>query len=279
MKELGGLRLKPTLERLITDGRTYDFTNLMIKSRGALEYQKSFFKPPDLDPTDLQFDAKHEQVLASVQALSQEIAASRERKQARSRRMYQEEQDLPAANLHEQATSQGPLGEAGPTESWRERQERRQAQFKPTPTTDGNAERRDARRKAERGREMDRRRDEGRYDNHPSQYNMARDDSPLVARNELQSKYDKRYLKSRKTPLLTRATSAQDSFARSSATRSGQRDATLQLRRESLAQQNNKRQRQPDVPTRLRKRKVDDPLPGRRRGDVGPIATTPRTAT
>ena len=188
--------------------------------------------------------------------------------------MYAEEQDsVPHGNMHEHATSTGPLGAAGETESWRERQARRQAQFKPQPAPEGHAERQDARRKAERGRDLEHRRQR------PEMHNMARDDSPdLAPRAELQSKYDKRLTASRKTPLITRATSARGALERTTATRAGQGDARMQLRRESLAQQNNKRARQPDVPTRLRKRKVDDPLPGRRRGDVGPIATTPRGA-
>jgi hypothetical protein len=274
MKELGGLRLKPTLERLITDGRTYDFDNLMIKSRGALDYQKSFFKPPDLDPTDEGHDAKHEQVLASMAGLVQEMEAQRARKQNRSRRMYAEEQEnVPPANMHEHAATIGPLGEAGANESWRERQARRQAQFKPQSAPYGNAERQDARRKAERGRDMEHRRQK------PEVHNMARDDSPQLApRQELQSKYDKRLMASRKTPLLSRASSARGVLERSTATRAGEGDARMQLRRESLAQQNNKRARQQDVPTRLRRRRQEDPLPGRRRGDVGPIATTPRGA-
>ena len=264
-----GLRKKPTLLTLIEDGRTFDFDGLVIKSRAALDYQKSFFKPPDLDPTDEGHDAKHEQVLASMAALVQEMEAQRARKQSRSRRMYAEEQEnVPAANMHEHAATIGPLGEAGANESWRERQARRQAQFKPQSAPYGNAERQDARRKAERGRDMEHRRQK------PEVHNMARDDSPQLApRQELQSKYDKRLLASRKTPLLSRASSARGVLERSTATRAGEGDARMQLRRESLAQQNNKRARQPDVPTRLRRRRQEDPAPGRRRGDIGPIAT------
>ena len=270
-----GLRKKPTLLTLIEDGRTFDFDGLVIKSRAALDYQKSFWKPEALDPTDEGHDAKHEQVLASMAGLVQEMEAQRARKQNRSRRMYAEEQEnIPPANMHEHAaTTTGPLGEAGPTESWRERQARRQAQFKPQSAPYGNAERQDARRKAERGRDLEHRRQK------PEVHNMARDDSPQLApRQELQSKYDKRLLASRKTPLLSRASSARGVLERSTATRAGEGDARMQLRRESLAQQNNKRARQPDVPTRLRRRRQEDPLPGRRRGDVGKIATTPHGA-
>ncbi len=91
-------------------------------------------------------------------ALVQEMEAQRARKQSRSRRMHAEEQEnVPAANMHEHAaTTAGPLGAAGETESWRERQARRQAQFKPQPAPEGNAERVEARRKAERGRDMPR---------------------------------------------------------------------------------------------------------------------------
>ena len=202
--------------------------------------------------------------------LVQEMEAERARKQNRSRRMCAEEQEsVPPANMHEHAaTTTGPLGAAGETESWRERQARRQAQFKPQPAPEGNAERQDARRKAERGRDMEHRRQK------PEVHNMAKDDSPQLApRAELQSKYDKRLMASRKTPLITRASSARGALERTTATRAGEGDARMQLRRESLAQQNNKRARQPDVPTRLRKRKVEDPAPGRRRGDIGPIAT------
>jgi hypothetical protein len=267
---LGGLRKRPTLLTLIESGSTFNFDGLVIKSRAALDYQKSFWKPEIIDPTDEGHDGRHQEVLASMAALVQEMEAERARKQSRSRRMYAEEQDsVPPGNMHEHAaTTAGPLGAGGETESWRERQARRQAQFKPQPAPEGNAERQDARRKAERGRDMEHRRQK------PEVHNMARDDSPQLApRAELQSKYDKRLMASRKTPLITRASSARGALERTTATRAGQGDARMQLKRESLAQQNNKRARQADVPTRLRKRKVDDPLPGRRRGDIGPIAT------
>ena len=68
-----GLRKRPTLLTLIEDGRTFNFDGLVIKSRAALDYQKSFWKPEIIDPTDEGHDSRHQEVLASTAALLQEI--------------------------------------------------------------------------------------------------------------------------------------------------------------------------------------------------------------
>jgi hypothetical protein len=268
MKTLRGLELRPTFEGLIDSGRTYNFEGLQLKSRAALDYRESFYAPgPEEEPVDNDFDAKHEEILGQIHAIAMGLQQDIDRKQARSQRHYRESMP-PPASVQEHVTI-GPLGAAGESETWAQRQEKRKGQFKATPVPHGHADRQEARQKAERALKMSRARFK-----EPEEFYIGGDDAP---REELQKKYDKRILKNpRKVPGLSRAASSKDNASSAQAVRQGIGDALMQGKRESAAQQARKRERQPDVPSRMRRRKVDEPAGQRARVDIGPIGTAPR---
>ena len=155
MKTLRGLELNPTFEGLIDSGRTYDFEGLQLKSRAALDYRESFYAPgPEEEPVDNDFDAKHEEILGQIHAIAMGLQQDIDRKQARCQRHYRESMP-PPASVQEHVTI-GPLGAAGESETWTQRQENRKAQFKATPTPHGHADRHEARQTAERALKLSR---------------------------------------------------------------------------------------------------------------------------
>ena len=170
----------------------------------------------------------------------------------------------------------GPLGERGETQSWAERMERRQAQAKPMPSSTNHVEREEARRRAERAADMERRREDGTNNDVPH-FDIGTPRGEAAPNTQMQQKYDRRLLASRRTPAVTRASSAAAMRTTTTATRRGVGDASSILRRESATQIDKKRPRPNDPPTRLRKRRVDEQPPvGRQRYDQGPLGTAPR---
>jgi hypothetical protein len=278
-KTLQGLVKNSTFESLIGSA-TYDFTdNIVIPKSGAMNYYHGFFHQPLGDEVIGDHQDKHEEVLAGLQAVAQAFKAREERKRGEASRMY-------AANLPQHNTMQehaapepapvGPLG-AGESEHFRDRLERRQQQAKATPIVFNHQAREDARRKAERSREMGQRREDGKYDNIP-RYDIGtpRGEPEAAPNPQLQAKYDRRLLSSRKVPATSRSSTAAESSSRANATRRGVGDANAQMRRESHQQSANKRARPQEPPTRLRKRKVEVPPTARQRVDIGPLGTAPR---
>ena len=277
-KTLQGLVKNSTFESLIGSA-TYDFTdNIVIPKSEAMNYYHGFFHQPLGDEVIGDHQDKHEEVLAGLQAVAQAFKAREERKRGEASRMY-------AANLPQHNTMQehaapepapvGPLG-AGESEHFRDRLERRQQQAKATPIVFNHQAREDARRKAERSREMGQRREDGKYDNIP-RYDIGTPREQDAAPNpQLQAKYDRRLLSSRKVPATSRSSTAAEASSRANATRRGVGDASAQMRRESHQQSANKRARPQEPPTRLRKRKVEAPPAARQRVDIGPLGTAPR---
>ena len=277
-KTLQGLVKNSTFESLIGSA-THDFTdNIVIPKSGAMNYYHGFFHQPLGDEVIGDHQDKHEEVLAGLQAVAQAFKAREERKRGEASRMY-------AANLPQHNTMQehaapepapvGPLG-AGESEHFRDRLERRQQQAKATPIVFNHQAREDARRRAERSRDMTIRREEARHD--IPRHNIGTPREQDAAPNaQLQAKYDRRLLANkRKVPPASRAATAADSSSRASATRRGVGDANAQMRRESHQQSANKRARPQEPPTRLRKRKVEVPPTARQRVDIGPLGTAPR---
>jgi len=277
-KTLQGLVKNSTFESLIGSA-TYDFTdNIVIPKSEAMNYYHGFFHQPLGDEVISDHQDKHEEVLAGLQAVAQAFKVREERKRGEASRMY-------AANLPQHNTMQehaapepapvGPLG-AGESEHFRDRLERRQQQAKATPIVFNHQAREDARRKAERSREMGQRREDGKYDNIP-RYDIGTPREQDAAPNpQLQAKYDRRLLSSRKVPATSRSSTAAEASSRANATRRGVGDASAQMRRESHQQSANKRARPQEPPTRLRKRKVEAPPAARQRVDIGPLGTAPR---
>ena len=80
-KTLRGLHLNPTFESLALEGKgsTYDFENLEIPGRSALNLARGFFSPLDpsgeLHPVDLGHDDRVEKAVAQAQAMAAQFEA------------------------------------------------------------------------------------------------------------------------------------------------------------------------------------------------------------
>ena len=69
-----GLRPNPTFESLLDKGETYDFENVKVYNRAAINFKNGFFGSQEpLELLDEDHDAKHEEVLAKMQAAAAEL--------------------------------------------------------------------------------------------------------------------------------------------------------------------------------------------------------------
>ena len=88
-----GLEKKLTFDKIVDAGDTYDFTNVHVYNRAALNFREGFFSQPPIDPdvVDNDHDDKHEAVLARMQAAAAELERQSQRSTDQARQVFREQ--------------------------------------------------------------------------------------------------------------------------------------------------------------------------------------------
>ena len=270
MKTLRHLELNPTFEKLIQTGETYDFPNIHIPDREAINFRNSW--GGQLDPVGTIIDEHHddrvEKILATMKGFLDQQDARREQKKEEHRQMFAE--NIPTGNteaehvhpeaeqVHPGATSSapppshwgiGPLGAAGSAPTFTERMQQRQNTFKEANTFEYrkhiNRARQEARQAADRNRELNHKR------NAPPQFDISTPPSSPHAdpNNKMEDKYNKR---------MTKTMAKRNPKVEMQPAPTRPKGELLQKKRESALQIDKKRPRaEREVFDRNRKRKVN----------------------
>ena len=88
-----GLRKNPTFESLLDTGNEYDFSNVTVYNRAALNFRQGFFGPsePIEGLVDNEHDDKHEAILARMRGAAAEFDRQAEQARERARNAYREQ--------------------------------------------------------------------------------------------------------------------------------------------------------------------------------------------
>ena len=234
-----GLRPNPTFESLLDKGETYDFENVKVYNRAAINFKNGFFGSQEpLELLDEDHDAKHEEVLAKMQAAAAELERQADAARERAREAFRAE-GMPQHHAAHEAPAEPPVPPAAeaprhdnmlsPPADFRDRLDARREKHKRNPhfdfRQDLNQLRQEARRATERNIDLNNRR------RAPQQFNIA--SPPLSPRDPpatLQVRYGDRFAQrtAQREPQVPRPQSAPN--------RNQRRNEDLNRRRESAAQ-------------------------------------------
>ena len=87
-----GLKKEPTFESLLDTGKEYDFTNITVYNRAALNFRNGFFGSPEPidEMLDEGHDDAHEAVLAKMKAVAADFERQAEQARERARDTFRE---------------------------------------------------------------------------------------------------------------------------------------------------------------------------------------------
>ena len=249
-----GLRKNPTFESLLDSGNEYDFSDVTVYNRAALNFRQGFFGPaaPIEELVDEENDDKHEAVLARMRAAAAEFDRQVEQARERARNAYRAE-----AMPRHHAAHEAPGPRPAPRENilpepqtFQDRLRQRQEQYMQQPhfdfRKDMNRLRQEARQAAERNVRLNQMR------RVPAQFNISTPPSspPPSPRDydaRLQGRYDQRLVgtMARRNPRVQRPQTAPP--------RTNER---LDQARQSAAQIARKRERPPrgEIVRRVRRK-------------------------
>ena len=213
-----GLEKKLTFDKVVDSGQTYDFTDVHVYNRAALNFRQGFFSQPPIDPdvVDNDHDDKHEAILAKMRAAAAEMERQAQRNVQQARQVFRDEAMPQHHAAHETPAPapppppppppdtpappapRGPML-SGPLTFEQKMNDRREA-FKgnlyPQYTRDVHRARQGARQAVERNADLQARR------RRPQEFHIASSSSdsspppsPRGPSTAMQNKYDKRLLK------------------------------------------------------------------------------------
>jgi hypothetical protein len=199
-----GLHKNSTFESLLDTGLEYDFTNVHIYNRAAVNFRNGFFggPAPIEELVDHEHDDKHEAVLAKMMAAAADAERQHASHMEQARQVYRQNampRHHAAHEIHTEAEPRfGNILEEPQT--FRDKMERRQESYKANPHVDYqqdmNRLREQARLAAERHQVL-----QSKRTPKPKQFNLASPPpspppSPRGPNDNMQQKYDKRLLAS-----------------------------------------------------------------------------------
>ena len=87
-----GLQKNATFESLLDNGREYDFSDVHVYNRAAVNFRNSFFGAPEpiQDLVDHTHDDKHEAVLAKMKAMAMEVERKQTAHMEQARQVYRQ---------------------------------------------------------------------------------------------------------------------------------------------------------------------------------------------